>query len=158
MLPPLGVKPEDNTLVQSHNCFIPKKCIKKYTGHTKGVQTIELFPQTGHLVLSASLDGTCKIWSLYDDSAESGSTPGSGRGLRRTYSGHTEGVRSINFNQDGSRFLSSSFDRYMRLWDVETGTAVSTFGNRKMGYQAKFAPTDNNIFLMPASDNKIYQV
>ena len=27
-----------------------------------------------------------------------------------------------------------------------------------MGYQVKFYPRDNNIFLMAASDNKIYQV
>jgi pre-mRNA-processing factor 17 len=43
------------------------------------------------------------------------------------------------------------------LWDVESGQAKSTFCNRKMGYQVKFHPTDNNIFLMAASDNKIYQ-
>lgn len=45
-----------------------------------------------------------------------------------------------------------------RLWDVETGQAKATFTNRKMGYQVKFYPRDNNIFLMAASDNKIYQV
>jgi hypothetical protein len=27
-----------------------------------------------------------------------------------------------------------------------------------MGYQVKFHPNDNNVFLMAASDNKIYQV
>lgn len=157
VLPPLGVKSEDNTLVNSHDCYIPKKCVKKFTGHTKGVQCIELFPRTGHLCLSGSLDGKCKIWSLYDDSSDFGGAPGSGRGLRRTYSGHTEGVRSVDFNDAGDRFLSSSFDRYMRLWDVESGAVVGTFGNRKMGYQAKFAPANNNLFLMAASDNKVYQ-
>ena len=158
MQPPLGVKPEDNTLVNSHDCFIPKKCIKTYMGHTKGVQAIELFPQTGHLMLSAGLDGSCKMWSVYDDSADTGATTGSGRGLRRSYNGHGEGVRCIDFNETGTQFLSASFDRYMRLWDVESGTAVGTFSNRKLGYQAKFLPEDNNVFLMPASDNKIYQV
>jgi pre-mRNA-processing factor 17 len=157
VLPPLGIKPEDNTLVNSHDCFIPKKCIKKFSGHTKGVQCIELFPGTGHLCLSGGLDGKCKIWSLYDDSSDFGGAPGSGRGLRRTYSGHTEGVRSVDFNNSGEKFLSSSFDRYMRMWDVETGGVVATFGNRKMGYQAKFVPSNDNLFLMAASDNKVYQ-
>lgn len=153
--PPLGIKPEDTVLYpESHDCFIPKKCIKKFTGHTKGVQAIELFPKTGHLVLSASMDGTCKMWGLYDDDNW---TSGSGRSLRRTYSGHSEGVRSIDFNNDGTAFLSSSFDRVMRLWDVETGVATGTFCNRKMGYQAKLNPNDNNLFLMAASDNKVYQ-
>lgn len=43
VVPPSGVRPGDN----DHECFIPKKCIKKYTGHTKGVQAIEFFPKTG---------------------------------------------------------------------------------------------------------------
>jgi pre-mRNA-processing factor 17 len=141
---PSGVRPE--TSVDSHDCFIPTKCIKKFTGHTKGVQAIEFFPGTGHLLLSASMDGKCKIWDVYED-----------RNVRRTYAGHTEAVRSINLGGDGSQFLSSGFDRYIRLWDVETGQAKGTFSNRKMGYQVKFYPRDNNLFIVAASDNKIYQ-
>ena len=41
--PPSGLRPDDG----EHDCFIPKKCIKKFTGHTKGVQAIEFFPRTG---------------------------------------------------------------------------------------------------------------
>ena len=40
-------------------CFIPKKCIYEYTGHSKGVQKMQLFPISGHLFLSCSLD--CKV-------------------------------------------------------------------------------------------------
>lgn len=105
-------------------CFIPKKCLKKFVGHSKGVQAIELFPKTGHLLLSGSMDGTCKIWDVSRD-----------RNVMRTYSGHHEAVRAININNDGSSFLSSGFDRYVRLWDLETGQATATFSNRKMYYQ-----------------------
>lgn len=122
------------------------KCIKKFVGHTKGVQAIEFFPGTGHLLLSASMDGKCKVWDVFED-----------RNVRRTYAGHTEAVRSINLNNDGTQFLSSGFDRYIRLWDVETGQAVGTYSNRKMAYQAKFYPRDNNLFIIAASDNKLYQ-
>lgn len=119
----------------------------RLTGHTKGVQTIEFFPGTGHLLLSASLDGTCKIWD---------SSQGSYNALR-TYIGHTEGIRSSHFSNTGDRFLSSAFDRYVRLWDTETGQAVGTFSNRKMAYTVRFCPRDNNLFLAASSDNKIYQ-
>lgn len=129
-----------------HDCFIPKKCVKKYTGHTKGVQAIEFSPGTGHLLLSAGLEGKCKIWDVYGD-----------RNCKRTYIGHEEGVKAIQFSNDGSEFLSSGYDRYIRLWDVETGQARGTFSNRKMGYDVKFYPNDNNIFLVAASDNKVYQ-
>merc|ERR1711991_26067 len=140
--PPSGVRPE----TEEHQCYLPKKCIKKYTGHTKGVQAIEFIPGTGHLLLSGSMDGKCKIWDVYSD-----------RNVRRTYVGHSEGVKSVNMNEKGTEFLSTDFDRIMRLWDVETGQAKGSFTNRKMGYDVKFRPTDNNIFLMAASDNKIYQ-
>jgi pre-mRNA-processing factor 17 len=74
------VRPEPD--FGAHDCFIPTKCIKKYVGHTKGVQAIEFSPLTGHLLLSASLDGKCKIWDVYED-----------RNVKRTFSGHTEAVR-----------------------------------------------------------------
>lgn len=65
--------------------------------------------------------------------------------------------RSIHFSNDGSKFLSTAYDRYIRLWDVETGQAIASYSNRKMAYQARFCPRDNNSFLVPASDNKLYQ-
>lgn len=131
----------------SHDCFIPKKCIKKLTGHTKGVQAVEFFPGTGHLLLSASMDGKCKIWD-----AATSEMP-----LQRTYSGHSEAVRSVQFSNDGSRFLSSGFDRVIRLWDLETGQAVGTYSNRKMAYCVRHYPRDNNLFLAACNDNRIYQ-
>lgn len=42
-------------------CFIPKKCIHTWSGHTKGVSKIQLFPGSGHLILSASLDTRIKV-------------------------------------------------------------------------------------------------
>ena len=77
---PSGIRPEEE--FGDHDCFIPKKCIRKFTGHTKGVHAIEFFPGTGHLLLSCSMDGKCKIWDVYED-----------RNVRRTYVGHTEAVR-----------------------------------------------------------------
>ena len=40
-------------------CFIPKKIIHTYTGHTKGIQKMQLFPVSGHLFLTCSMD--CKV-------------------------------------------------------------------------------------------------
>lgn len=31
------------------------------------------------------------------------------------------------------RFLTGGFDRYMRLWDTETGQCINTVTNRKVG-------------------------
>lgn len=87
-----------------HQCYIPKQCVHRFTGqHDKGVHRIRLFPITGHLLLSAGLDGTCKVWSVAE------------KQLMRTYAGHKAAVRDVQFNRDGTKFLSASFDRYVLL-------------------------------------------
>jgi len=144
--PPLGVRPLSSEGDEIHDSFVPKKCIHRFTGHKKGVQAIRWFPDTGHLLLSASYDGTVKIWDVHNS-----------RSVRRTYTGHSEGVRDVNFTNDGRHFITASFDRYMRYWDTETGQCVSTFCNRKVPYQVKFHPIEQDQFLMASSDNRIWQ-
>jgi len=36
-------------------CFIPKKIIHTFSGHTKGIQKMQLFPVSGHLFLTCSI-------------------------------------------------------------------------------------------------------
>lgn len=144
MAPPAGARIEEEG--EEHKCFTPKKCIHRYTGHTKGVQAIAFFPGYGHLLLSASMDGSVKIWDV-----------NGGRGQRRTYQGHSAAVRDVQFSNDGKGFLSAGYDRFIRQWDTETGQCVATFTNRKMPYCAKYYPVDNNMFLCGCSDNRVVQ-
>jgi pre-mRNA-processing factor 17 len=108
-----------------------------------------LFPKYGHLVISANLDGTVKLFDLYND-----------KRCLRTFYGHTKGVRDIQFNHDGSQFLSTSFDRTIKLWDTETGACIQRFSNRKLAYCVKFPPhaRDQNQFIAGCSDNRVHQV
>ena len=39
----------------------------------------------------------------------------------RPFLGHSKAVRDISFNNSGAQFLSAAYDRYVKLWDTETG-------------------------------------
>ncbi|EQC40369.1 hypothetical protein SDRG_02268 [Saprolegnia diclina VS20] len=129
-----------------HDVFLPKKAIHQWEGHTKGVQAIELFPKYGHLLLSGSLDSTVRIWDVYNE-----------RKCKRIYQGHTNAVRGINFAPDGKTFLTCSFDRFIRLWDTETGQVLQTYTNRRVPYCIKFHPVETNQFVIGDSNHMIVQ-
>ena len=129
-------------------CFLPKTCIHTFRGHTKGISTLKLLPRSGHLLLSASLDTTVKLWDVYHQ----------GQCLR-TFKGHSKAVRDIAFSNDGRRFLSAGYDRQVKLWDTETGACLDRFTNGKTPYCVTFHPDEDkqHIFLAGMSDKKVLQ-
>jgi len=48
----------------SFECFAPKRIVHTWTGHSKGVNAIRFFPNSGHLLLSASQDCRIKVKKL----------------------------------------------------------------------------------------------
>lgn len=127
-------------------CYIPKKIAHTYTGHTKGIQKMELFPLSGHIFLTCSMDSKVKLWEFYNE-----------RRCIQTYGGHSQGVRDISFNCDGTEFLTASFDRFIKLWDTETGKVKGKFTNKKVPYCVVFNPDEDkrNLFVTGTSDKKI---
>ena len=145
MAPPPGVSAAASSsyddAVKSH---VPKKCVGRFGEKNKqGIHRIRLFPGTGHLLLSAGLDGKCKVWSVEQ------------RKVLRTYAGHSAAVRDVQFNNSGTAFVSASFDRYLRLWDTESGDVLQTLGNGKVPYCVQFYPRDDSFFVVGCSDNRI---
>lgn len=94
------------------------------------------------------MDCKIKLWEVYGD-----------RRCLRTFIGHSKAVRDICFNTAGTQFLSAAYDRYLKLWDTETGQCISRFTNRKVPYCVKFNPDEDkqNLFVAGMSDKKIVQ-
>ncbi len=78
------------------------------------IDTVAIAPD-GKTALSGSWDNTLKLWDLF-----------TGKEMR-TFSGHSDTVRSIAYTPDGKTALSGSSDKNLKLWDLATGEEIRTF-------------------------------
>ncbi|XP_011041458.1 PREDICTED: pre-mRNA-processing factor 17-like isoform X1 [Populus euphratica] len=142
------IAPPKDAKASNDHCYIPKRLVHTWSGHTKGVSAIRFFPKHGHLILSAGIDTKVKIWDVFN----------SGKCMR-TYMGHSKAVRDISFCNDGSKFLTAGYDKNIKYWDTETGQVISSFSTGKIPYVVKLNPDDDkqNILLAGMSDKKIVQ-
>ncbi len=74
----------------------------------------------------------------------------------RTFRGHQETVYSVAVSPNGKQLLTASFDKTIKLWDINSGKEIRTFGGDK-GHQnlvlgVTFAP-DGRTFASASSDN-----
>jgi WD40 repeat protein len=73
----------------------------------------------------------------------------------RTFTGHSDNVRSVSFSSDGKYLLSSSADKTVKLWDVSTGMEIRTFiGHTDRVNSAGFSP-DARVIISGSNDDTI---
>ena len=80
-------------------------------GHTSEINTA-LFSPDGKRIVSASYDGTVRIWDV-DSGAEI-----------KVLEGHASNVTSATYSPDGKRIVSGSWDNTIRIWDAESGKQI----------------------------------
>jgi WD40 repeat protein len=95
----------------------------------------------GKRAVSASYDGTLKLWDLEG-----------GRALR-TFKGHSGWVTAVALTVDGKYAVSASFDKTMRLWDLESGRELRTFKGHT-DLVRSIALTPDGRLVVSASDDK----
>ncbi|KAK1158699.1 WD repeat-containing protein 25-like isoform X1 [Acipenser oxyrinchus oxyrinchus] len=117
---------------------IPKRLLFKLLEHQGPVNGIQWcpVPQSSHLLLSASMDRTVKVWDAVD----------SGR-CWKTYSSHSGAVRDACWSSCGRNILSGSFDTTAHLTDVETGQRLAELRNEFRVCCLALQPRDPNVFL-----------
>ena len=136
---------KENPLSERKN-YTPKKLIHTWKGHKGPITQTRFFPDSGHLLLSASADAKILLWDVYHQ-----------RELLRSYHGHAKSVNDIDFTPSGGHFLSASFDRSMKLWDTESGACLSRFSTGATPHVIRVNPSQPHEFLAGMSDKKIVQ-
>ncbi|XP_056266840.1 WD repeat-containing protein 25 isoform X1 [Pseudoliparis swirei] len=100
---------------------IPRRLLMSLGGHQGPVNTVRWcpVPHLSHLLLSASMDKTFKVW----DGVESGR-------CLRVYTCHSGAVRDARWTPCGRHLLSGSFDNKAAITDAETGQQVVKLDNQ----------------------------
>jgi WD40 repeat protein len=105
-------------------------------GHLLEVVSAEFDP-SGKRVVTASHDGTVKIWSA---------TTGS---LAVKLRGHVENANGASFSRpDGRLVVSAGDDDTARLWDASTGGLVSLFSAPGTVMRADIQPGGGKILIV----------
>ncbi|XP_075047999.1 WD repeat-containing protein 25 [Mixophyes fleayi] len=120
------------------NTELPQKVIFQMREHTGPVNRIQWCPvkQSSHLLLSASMDATFKVWDAVD----------SGKCLR-AFSCHRAAVRDAQWSACGRKILTGGFDSFLYLTDVESGKHLFSAKNECKISAVRFNPSDPNIFI-----------
>jgi WD40 repeat protein len=93
------------------------------------------FADGGKALVSASEDGTPKVWDART------------RELKATLKGHDRGINAVAVSPDGSVVASGSDDRTVRLWDPRTGKLLKTLEKEGVGSvrSVAFAPDGKTV-------------
>ena len=90
--------------------YFPKKCRLQLSNHKGKLNNLDWIRPYGQLLASASMDGTVLVWD-----------PFARRKCIQVLEGHGGAVREAKWNLTGDQILSCSYDKTVKLWDVQTG-------------------------------------
>ena len=102
-------------------------------GHSSAVFKLDISPD-GQQVLSASKDGSVRIWQadVFDEAFE----------LR----GHQGPLRELAFSPEGDRLISVAFDSTARVWDGSDGREVRRiYGGGRLIAAVDFSPDGRHV-------------
>lgn len=110
--------------------------LRRFTGHKQPINCAAFTPD-GQRLVSASSDGTLRVWDVV-----TGST------LRTIEIGGKGAVRTLAVAPDGRRLVTGDTDSGLRLWDLETGEEEYTLRPAHTGAvrAVAFSPDGTQVF------------
>ncbi|ODQ82813.1 hypothetical protein BABINDRAFT_159315 [Babjeviella inositovora NRRL Y-12698] len=89
-------------------------------GHNGWVTSLATTPAQPDLLLSASRDKTLISWQLTREEGSYGVA-------KKSFKGHSHIIQDCTISPDGLYALSASWDKTLRLWDIQTGVSTKRF-------------------------------
>jgi WD40 repeat protein len=140
------------------------ECLVVFEGHSSSFGTIHSIcsmNDSRHFV-TASMDGTIKMWDGYNMTKESTIEEGDSSSTlyqtkkisEKTFIGHAGAVLSVECVSPGLVILSGSEDRTARLWSVESGACLRIFVGHSKAVTT-VAVVDQVTFLTGSKDTTI---
>jgi len=116
----------------------------RLAGHRGWVTGIAVTYENPNLVVSASRDKKVMVWEMNPDFDSS--DPDTVGYARKLMGGHSEPISSVVLSSDGQFALSGSWDKTLRLFDLNQGKSVRTFkGHEKDVYCVAFSGDNRQI-------------
>ena len=72
------------------------------------------------------------------------------------FSGHTYSVCSLTFSSNGVLLVSGSYDKSIKLWDVQTGGIIKTFSGSASGVQSVSISVDSTLLAAGLVNGRTY--
>uniref|UniRef100_A0A183BP09 Small ribosomal subunit protein RACK1 n=1 Tax=Globodera pallida TaxID=36090 RepID=A0A183BP09_GLOPA len=118
-------------------------------GHNGWVTQIATNPLNKNMLVSSSRDKTIVVWTL----DESGSVL-TGKPVKSLH-GHGHFVSDVVMSSDGQYALSGSWDKTLRLWDLNTGQTTRQFVSHSQDVLSVAFSADNRQIVSGSRDKKI---
>jgi len=118
------------------------------SGHNGWVTQVATNAQFPNLLVSASRDKTLLVWELQRDGASYGYA-------KRRLVGHGHYVSDVVISSDGNYALSGSWDRTLRLWNIETGETRAKFSGHAKDVLSVAFSIDHRQIVSGSSDRTI---
>jgi guanine nucleotide-binding protein subunit beta-2-like 1 protein len=117
-------------------------------GHGNWVTALATPPDSVDTLVSVSRDKTLIWWELTGEEGDYGRP-------RKALHGHNHFISDVCLSSDGQFALTSSWDKELRLWDLQLGESVRRFvGHRKDVLSVAFSP-DNRQIVSASRDRTI---